>query len=139
MKFNMRVTVIVCLTLLFKFQISAQDNIEKVDTAEFYAAEFMPVLIMEDKEYNLDDISDYIQQNIEYPDNEHECVGKVIISFYVEKDGTISNLKYERKLCPEIDKKSMEIIKSMKTWKPAMNLGKPVRFKLIFPVIWKIE
>jgi hypothetical protein len=139
MKNIAKIILFIGLTVLFKFQVIGQENKEKKDSTEIKYVEDLPVLLVDNKEYQFGEIPQFIKQNQEYPTNQLDCTGKVIISFYVEKDGTISNLQYEQKLCPGFDEKSMEVIKLMNKWRPAMNCGRPIRLKLTFPIIWKLE
>ena len=139
MKLTSNILVVICLTVFFNLDISAQEIIPANDTTVYYSAEEYPVLIKADREYKLNEIQEFIKYKMNYPVDETECTGKVLISFYIEKDGTVSNKKFIQKLCPKIDKNSMSIVDLMEKWKPAMSGEKPIRLKVTIPFYWKIE
>lgn len=62
-----------------------------------------------------------------------------IITFVVEKDGSISNLKVSG-LDPDFNAEAERTVKSIKTkWKPALWKGKAVRSSFRMPISMKIE
>ena len=72
----------------------------------------------------------FIKSNLNYPDTaaEYNISGDVIISFVVEKDGNLSDIKISRDIGAGCGREAMRIVKSMPNWEPAKNNGKPVRF-----------
>ncbi|WP_181248436.1 energy transducer TonB [Flavobacterium magnum] len=79
----------------------------------------------------------YIADNFKAPDAEesgNEAV-KVLVSFVVEKDGTISNIKIVRNPGYGMDKEAIRVLKSMKTkWIPGSIAGQPVRTIYNLPI-----
>lgn len=78
----------------------------------------------------------YIADNLCYPDN---CIngvltGLVIVSFTVNEDGNLSDIKVERNLDPMLDEEVIRVVKSMPKWKPAKLNGKAVKSKYTIPV-----
>ena len=63
--------------------------------------------------------------------------GKVVVSFTVEKDGTVSNPKVMKSLNAEADKEALRVVGLMPKWSPggyagerrAMNYSMPIKFK----------
>jgi TonB family protein len=82
----------------------------------------------------------YIAQHLKYPDGAGEiCVqGRVIVSFVIEKDGSISNAKVERSLDPLFDKEAMRMVSGMPRWQPGRQNGKPVRVRYTLPVTFRL-
>ena len=78
----------------------------------------------------------YIQNYVETAANKKaELIeGEVIVSFWVETDGSITDAKILRGLTPELDSISIELMKSMPKWSPATQRGKPIRVKFSLPV-----
>ena len=78
----------------------------------------------------------YIQNYVETAANNiAELIeGEVIVSFWVETDGSITDAKVLRGLTPELDSISIELMKSMPKWSPATQRGKPIRVKFSLPV-----
>ena len=137
---RMTFLTIICLTTC-RQEICAQSNNETADTTiyEMNEVDKTPILITDDKEYEIRNMSEYFLKVFQYPNTEEECIGKVVISFVVEKDGKLTNKKFVKKLCDGLDEGSMKAIDLMKTWKPAMKSERPVRMKFIFPMIFKNE
>ena len=53
--------------------------------------------------------------------------GRVMVSFIVEKDGTVTNAKVEKSLDNASDKEALRVVKLSPKWKPAMQNGKKAR------------
>jgi len=60
--------------------------------------------------------------------------GKVYVSFWVEKDGTITNPTILKGLHPDLDSISLTIITNMPNWKPALENGEPIRHDYFIPI-----
>lgn len=80
----------------------------------------------------------FIAQNLKYPliDLENGVQGRVLITFIVETDGSITDVKVARSVDPYIDKEAMRIVKAMPKWTPGKQDGKPVRVKYRLPVVF---
>jgi TonB family protein len=83
----------------------------------------------------------YIGRNINYPQSaiEEQIQGKVFISFIIETDGSISNVKIDKGIVTELNNEAIRIVKSMPRWKPAYNNGKAVISSYVIPVNFKLE
>ena len=83
----------------------------------------------------------YIQNKMEYPmiAIENGVQGRVVVSFIVEKDGSISNATVTRGVDPHLDKEALRIINAMPKWKPAIKGGNYVRFKTSLPINFKLN
>jgi protein TonB len=79
---------------------------------------------------------DYIGNSLRYPPMaaENNITGKVFVSFTIEKDGSITDVKVERKLGYGTDEEAMRVIKASKRWNPGMQNGRPVRVKYNIPI-----
>jgi protein TonB len=79
----------------------------------------------------------YMSKNLKYPEGDYTCdPGKQIISFIVEKDGSISNIKAIRDTkCKMHDNMVINTIKAMPKWKPGMQNGRPARVQYKIPII----
>ncbi len=60
-------------------------------------------------------------------------MGKTIIQFIVEKNGTLSNIIIVRELDPGVDKVALSVLKNMPPWTPGEKQGEKVRVKYTFP------
>ena len=83
----------------------------------------------------------YISNNIVYPPvcEENEIQGRVICSFVVETDGSISNVSVSKSVDPALDKEALRIIRSMPKWNPGKDKDKPVRVKYTVPITFRLQ
>lgn len=84
---------------------------------------------------------EYLAKNIQYSDEMNEtCVqGRVIVSFFVEKDGSLTDFKVTKSLDPAYDKEVLRVIKSMPKWIPGKQNGVAVRVRYFVPVNFRLE
>ncbi|RZL32524.1 MAG: TonB family protein [Pedobacter sp.] len=84
---------------------------------------------------------EYLGKNIKYPtmaaDNEVE--GNVFVSFVVEKDGSLTDIKVDRKLGYGTDEEALRVLKLSKRWNPGMQNGRPVRVKYNIPIKFSLN
>ncbi len=78
----------------------------------------------------------FLAKKIKYP---AEAVGNceqgtVFVSFVVEKDGRITNVKILRGISPSIDAETIRVVRMMPDWKPGKQDGEAVRVRFTMPV-----
>ena len=78
----------------------------------------------------------FIGENIKYPEEavKNKVQGNVLMSFYVEKDGTLSNIKVDRKVGYGTDEEAIRVLSLSEKWSPGLINGKAVRVKYNIPV-----
>lgn len=83
----------------------------------------------------------WLARNIQYPPvaAEKSISGLVLVSFVVEKDGSLSNVKVTRGIDPSLDKEAIRVVKSMPRWNPGKQNGAVVRVKYTLPVQFKLQ
>ena len=83
----------------------------------------------------------YLASNIKYPvvAQENGVQGRVIVSFVVERDGSISDVKVARSVDPSLDREAQRVVKSMPKWKPGKQNGSAVRVKYTVPVVVRLQ
>lgn len=83
----------------------------------------------------------FMVENIKYPANAREkgVQGTVFISFVVEKDGTITNVKTLRGIGGGCDEEATRVVSMMPPWKPGVQKGQPVRVQFNMPVKFSLE
>ena len=81
----------------------------------------------------------WLTENTHYPSEYGDiCIsGRVVLSFVVEPDGSISNINVVRSVDPLLDKEAIKVVKSMPRWIPGKQNGKEVRVKYNLPVSFK--
>ena len=83
----------------------------------------------------------YLAGNIKYPvvAQENGVQGRVIVSFVVERDGSISDVKVARSVDPSLDREAQRVVKSMPRWTPGKQNGQTVRVKYTVPVVFRLQ
>ena len=81
----------------------------------------------------------FLKENLQWPDVEADVLGRVIVSFVVETDGSLTDLKVVRGLDPAFDKEALRIVKSMPKWIPGTQNGQPIRVRYSVPVTFRLE
>ena len=78
---------------------------------------------------DLKKFQEYINENTIYPQVAAEMglQGRVKVSFVVEKDGRVSNVKIVKGVDPLLDREALRVVTSSPKWTPGQNAGHPVR------------
>lgn len=99
--------------------------------------------VEEDPEFpgGLDALSKYLGENIKYPAlaKENNIEGRVFVSFVVEKDGRVANVKILRDIGGGCGAEAVRVVKAMPKWKPGKQRGKPVRTQFNLPVQFGLQ
>lgn len=84
---------------------------------------------------------DFIKSNMCYPKcaKEKGIEGRVIVSFYVETDGGLTNLSIAKSVDSCLNKEALRIIKEMPKWEPGQLGGKIVRMKYHLPIEFRCK
>ncbi|MBR5082337.1 MAG: M56 family metallopeptidase [Bacteroidales bacterium] len=84
---------------------------------------------------------DYVAQNVKYPQEavEKEISGRVFVSFIVEKDGSVNEVKVMKGVGGGCDEEAVRVVKAMPKWKPGKQEGKPVRVSYMMPITFKLQ
>jgi len=79
---------------------------------------------------------EFVSKNMIYPKAavENGIEGMVVVSFMVEADGSVSEVKSVKGIGGGCEEEVMRVLYSMPDWKPGMKDGKPVRTELKLPV-----
>jgi TonB family protein len=86
-------------------------------------------------------MTDFLLKNVNYPENDKKngIEGTVYVSFIVEKDGTVSEVKAIRGVNVSLDNEAIRVVKLMsKKWKPGTQKGKAVRVQFNLPIKFKL-
>lgn len=83
----------------------------------------------------------YIGKELKYPEEaiDNGIEGTVVISFVVERDGSIGEAKVLRGLGGGCSEEALRVVKSMPLWKPGMQGGKVVRTSYNLPIRFKLQ
>ena len=82
----------------------------------------------------------YLQETMRYPAlaREKNIQGKVQLSFIVETDGSISEIKVLKGIGGGCDEEAVRVLKNSPQWKPGIQNGKPVRVSYTMPISFKL-
>ena len=83
----------------------------------------------------------FLAANISYPQTARDkgVEGRVYISFVVEKDGSVSDVKVLRGIGGGCDEEAVRVVQSMPNWKPGVQKGKPVKVAYNLPVRFALK
>ena len=86
-------------------------------------------------------LMDYLNKSIKYPviAEENGIQGRVVCTFVVERDGSITDVKVVRSVDPSLDKEAVRVLKAMPKWIPGKQNGSAVRVKFTLPVTFKLQ
>jgi periplasmic protein TonB len=142
----------------------ADDNVEIADTEINQETEIkMPVItappIEEKKEAEIFEVVEqmpeypggeeammkFITKNFNYPPDakRFEIEGRVLVTFVVNEDGTISNVKpllpEARRLGYGLEEEAIRVVKMMPNWKPGKQRNKAVKVQYILPIVCQLS
>ena len=83
----------------------------------------------------------YLGKAIHYPVRavENNVQGKVYMSFIVEKNGDLTDIKVTRRLDNDLDEEAVRVLKNSPKWAPGLQNGKAVRVKYNIPINFTIN
>lgn len=86
-------------------------------------------------------LSRFLARNIRYPAvaRENGTQGKVIISFMVEEDGTLTDVHVSRGIGDGCDEESRRVIALSSPWKPGVKDGQAVRVAYSIPISFALS
>ncbi|MBP9990091.1 MAG: energy transducer TonB [Bacteroidales bacterium] len=128
------------------------------DNANMAQDEYIPPALPEEEEVVVDDyvlvaekepefpggvdaLYAYLRDHIKYPTvaKETGITGKVYVSFIVEKDGSITDLKLMRDIGGGCGQEALRVVRSMPKWTPGKQQGRAVRVKFNLPISFNLQ
>lgn len=109
----------------------------------FLVTETMPLFPTEDPAAPYGDLSNFrawVQKNVKYPAEAFEkgIGGRVVLSFVVEKDGSVSSIEKLQSPDASLWEEARRVIASSPKWKPGEQRGQIVRVKYTLPVDFRL-
>ena len=82
-----------------------------------------------------------LSKNIKYPvvAEENGVQGRVIVTFVVERNGSITDVQVAKSVDPSLDKEAVRVVKAMPHWIPGKQNGSAVRVKFTVPVTFRLQ
>lgn len=124
--------------------VEIMDYVEEVQE-EQVEEEAIPFQLVEEKpSFNggdANEFSKWVSQHLEYPEiaKENGVQGRVTLSFTVNADGTVSNVKVLRGVDPALDKEAVRVVSSSPKWKPGKQRDRAVKVTYTFPVLFQLR
>ena len=117
-------------------EVVVDEKPKEEETKVFDVVEKMPSFPGGDAE-----LMKYLSTHIKYPvvAEENGIQGRVIATFVVERDGSISDVKVIKSVDPSLDKEAIRVLKSMPKWIPGKQNGSAVRVKYTVPVTFRLQ
>ena len=139
-------------TAIGAFTVEGNDETAEVKHVEEKIAEPEPVKEEETKVFDVVEqmpsfpggpsaLMQYLNSNIKYPvvAEENGVQGRVVCTFVVEKDGSITDVRVVKSVDPSLDKEAQRVVKSMPKWIPGKQNGSAVRVKYTVPVTFRLQ
>ena len=84
---------------------------------------------------------EWLSKNIKYPvvAEENGVQGRVIVTFVVERNGSITDVQVVKSVDPSLDKEAVRVVKAMPHWIPGKQNGSAVRVKFTVPVTFRLQ
>lgn len=131
---------------------SPQDSVDwmDIDESDFLEIEpedepeeedvFMVVEVQPEYPGGYQAMRNFIKQNLKYPRicMENNIQGRVLVSFIVDKDGSIVEPEIVKSVNPSLDKEALRLVSIMPKWNPGSQRGKPVRVKYTMPLTFSL-
>lgn len=110
-----------------------EEKRDTVDKEYFFGVEDMPL-------FPGGNVLKWIAENVKYPAlaMENGIQGKVYVKFYIETDGSITDVKVVRGVDASLDKEAVRVLQTMPKWKPGKRRGVPIRTEYTLPINFQI-
>jgi len=84
---------------------------------------------------------EYLSKSIKYPKEAEEAQkeGRVIVTFIVNKDGSINDARVVKSVDPALDTEALRVINGMPNWTPGRQNGKVVNVKYTIPISFRLQ
>ena len=139
-------------TAIGAFTVEGNDETAEVKHVEEKIAEPEPPKVEETKVFDVVEqmpsfpggqaaLMSWLSSNIKYPvvAEENGVQGRVVCTFVVERDGSITDVKVVRGVDPSLDKEAVRVLKQMPHWIPGKQNGSAVRVKYTVPVTFRLQ
>ena len=117
-------------------EVVVDEKPKEEETKVFDVVEQMPSFPGGDAE-----LMKFLHDHMKYPAvaEENGIQGRVICTFVVERDGSITEVKVIKSVDPSLDKEAIRVLKSMPKWIPGKQNGSAVRVKYTVPVNFRLQ
>jgi len=82
----------------------------------------------------------HVGNTMKYPKNARRSgiQGRVYVQFVIDKDGRIIDAKVVKGIGGGCDEEALRVIQNSPQWNPGVQRGKPVKVRMVLPIIFRI-
>ncbi len=93
------------------------------------------------KDGDANSFSEWVNKRLIYPEDakDKNLQGRVTLSFCVEKNGKVTDVKVIRSAGKSLDDEAVRVVSSSPKWSPGFKDGRPVEVTYVFPVIFQLR
>ena len=86
-------------------------------------------------------LQSWVYKYVKYPQRavEQNLQGQVLVSFVVEKDGSVTNVAVEHGIDPLLDDEAVRVVAVSPKWIPGRIKGEKVRTRIVLPVEFRLS
>ncbi len=86
-------------------------------------------------------LTKFLSENVRYPTAAMKAgtQGRVLVNFIIERDGSISHVRVNRKVDENLDAEALRVVRAMPQWTPGMQDGQTVRVKYTLPITFRLN
>ena len=112
---------------------------------EIVEEEEIPFAVVEEKPKfkggDQNEFTKWVYSQVVYPEiaKENGVQGRVMLTFTVNTDGSVSDVKVLRGVDSSLDKEAVRVVSSSPKWSPGKQRNKPVKVKFTFPIIFQLR
>jgi protein TonB len=128
-----------------KLGVDIKDYVSGTGTGDYVEEEEVPFMIVEEKPKFMggdeNTFTKWVFERLVYPEiaKENGVQGKVTLSFLVNADGSVSDVKVLRGVDSSLDKEAVRVVSSSPKWTPGKQRNKAVKVRYTFPVIFQLR
>ena len=117
--------------------VELQEEEEVEDDTPYIKVEKMPSFMGGD----LNTFRKWVQERIKYPQiaQENGITGRVVLSFVVEKDGSVTNIQVLQSPDRSLGEEASRVLATSPKWEPGQQSSQKVRVKYTLPVMFQIN
>ena len=125
--------------------VDIKDYVEEEIVEELIEEEIPFAIIEEKPTFNGGDpaveFQKWVYSRLEYPEvaRDNNIQGRVIISFLVDTDGSIKDIKVLRGVDPSLDNEAVRVIAGSPKWTPGKQRNKPAKVRFTFPIVFQLR
>lgn len=109
-------------------------------SADNEVKDFASVEVLPEFEGGMSGWAAYLRKTLKYPEEakKNNIQGRVIISFVVQKDGSLTDIKVLRGIGGGADEEAVRVLKEAPKWRPGIQNGKLVMVAYTMPIFFQL-